>query len=194
MNFSRLNRWIHHWATLIVALPVMIMIGTGIILLLKKDVDWVQPPSAKGIGKIPTISFEQVLTAAQSIPEAQITGWGDIDRLDVRPAKGMLKIRAENRWEIQIDSETAEVLQVAFRRSDLIESIHDGSFFHDKMKLFVFLPAAIVLALMWLTGLYLFALPHVAKARKKKKKRVKAAGRSAPQSPALPQSEGSRTP
>lgn len=170
MTFSRLNRLIHHWATLVVALPVMIMIGTGCLLLLKKDIDWIQPPSARGTTKAPVVSFEQVLDAAQSVPEAGIGSWSDIDRLDVRPSKGIIKIRAENRWEIQIDAATANVLHVAYRRSDLIESIHDGSFFHDRMKLWVFLPAAIVLGFMWMTGLYLFALPHVAKARKARRK------------------------
>jgi len=170
MKFSRSNRLIHHWATLIVAIPVMIMIGSGVLLLLKKDIDWIQPSSVRGGGKVPTLSFPEVLEAARSVPEAEISDWGDIDRLDVRPSKGMLKIRAENRWEIQIDSNTGAVLQIAFRRSDLIESIHDGSFFHDNVKLWVFLPAGLVLGLMWLTGIYLFALPHVNKAKKSKRK------------------------
>lgn len=177
MSFSRLNRWIHHWATLIVALPVMVMIGTGIILLLKKDVDWIQPPSARGEGKAPIVSFETILDVAKTVPEAGISGWGDIDRLDVRPSKGIVKVRAVSRWEIQIDTISAEILQTAYRRSDLIESIHDGSFFHENMKLWVFLPAAVVLAFMWMTGLYLFALPHVVKARKARKRALKEAGR-----------------
>jgi hypothetical protein len=29
-----------------------------------------------------------------------IETWSDVDRLDVRPGKGMLKVRAKNRWEI----------------------------------------------------------------------------------------------
>lgn len=179
MNLSRLNRWIHHWATLIVAIPVMIMITTGVLLLLKKDVEWIQPASARGTGKAPVVSFEEVLTAVQTVPQAQILGWGDIDRLDVRPSKGMMKVRARNRWEIQLDAASAEVLKVAYRRSDLIESIHDGSFFHDNAKLWIFLPAAIVLAVMWMTGLYLFALPHVARARKRRKTRSRAVRQTA---------------
>lgn len=176
MSFSRLNRQIHHWATLVVAIPVIIMIGTGCLLLLKKDITWVQPPTIRGTGQVPLISFERVLEAAARVPEARITSWADVDRLDVRPSKGMLKLRAENRWEIQIDTQTAEVLHVAYRRSDLIESIHDGSFFHDRAKLWLFLPAALVLGLMWMTGLYLFALPYLARGRKKRTRARKAVG------------------
>ena len=170
MTFARLNRLIHHWATLAVALPVAVIIGSGILLLLKKDIDWIQPPTIRGSAEAPVLDLPAILARARTVPEAEISGWQDIDRLDVRPGKGMLKIRAENAWEIQLDWATGEVLQVAYRRSDFIESLHDGSFFHDHAKLWIFLPAAIVLAFMWLTGLYLFALPHLAKARKAKKK------------------------
>ena len=54
---------------------------------------------------------------------------------------------------------------MAYRRSDLIEQIHDGSFFSDAVKLYVFLPTGILLILMWGTGIYLFLLPRF---RKKK--------------------------
>jgi hypothetical protein len=82
----------------------------------------------------------------------------------------MLKIRSLNRWEIQIDTASAEVLQVAYRRSDLIETIHDGSFFHDNIKLWIFFPTAIILLFMWLTGAYLFVVPFLA--RRKKRQRL----------------------
>ena len=114
------------------------------------------------------IGFDQILTVARTVPEAQIESWADVDRLDVRPGKGMVKVRAENRWEIQIDANTGAVLQVAYRRSDLIESIHDGSFFSEHAKLWVFLPSALVLIGLWITGMVLFFRPYLAKARKRR--------------------------
>jgi len=85
----------------------------------------------------------------------------------------MLKVRCVNSWEVQLDSKTGEVLQVAYRRSDLIEQIHDGSFFHERAKLWFFLPSALVLAVLWGTGLYLFVLPYYAKWKKRRKKNAK---------------------
>ena len=84
----------------------------------------------------------------------------------------MLKIRAKNRWEIQLDTNTGAILQVAYRRSDLIESLHDGTFFHDKVKLWVLLPNAVVLLGMWLTGIYLFVLPYSARRKRRRKARA----------------------
>ncbi|MEM7396798.1 MAG: PepSY domain-containing protein, partial [Verrucomicrobiota bacterium] len=74
-------------------------------------------------------------------------------------------------WEIQVDHQTGEVLGYAYRRSDLIESIHDGSFFHDKVKLGIFLPSAVILLLLWITGIYLFIYPLPSKLRHAKRTR-----------------------
>ncbi len=90
--------------------------------------------------------------------------------MDVRSGTGVVKVRAENHWELQIDTTNGEVLQVAVRRSDLIESIHDDSFFHENFKLWVFLPSAIVLAGIWGTGIYLFLLPYILKKLQRKTK------------------------
>lgn len=169
INWKKFNRKTHYWGAIICALPILIVIATGVILLLKKDVDWVQPPSSRGQGNVPEISFAQVLDTAKSVSQANINSWDDVDRLDVRPGKGIIKIRAENRWEIQIDHQTMEVLQVAYRRSDFIESIHDGTFFHDNVKLWVFLPSAIILFVLWVTGLYLFLTTHFAKRNSRQK-------------------------
>ncbi len=86
-------------------------------------------------------------------------GWKDVDRLDVRPGQGVIKVQCKNRWEVQVDAASGEVLQVEYRRSDLIESLHDGSFFSDPAKLWVFLPCAVVVLGLWVTGVYLFCLP-----------------------------------
>jgi uncharacterized iron-regulated membrane protein len=145
--------------------PVGIIIVTGLMLQLKKQSSWVQPDEYRGTQTIPTLTFDQILSASRTVPEAQIETWADINRLDVRPSKGMVKVRAENNWEIQIDAASGEVLHHAFRRSDIIESIHDGSFFHNAAKLWVFLPAGIILLALWLTGMYLWALPIVMRRR-----------------------------
>ena len=174
LNWKAVTRKMHYWASLIIFLPAFIIIASGTVLQLKKDVHWIQPATLRGIGTLPQISFADILAAAQSVEAADITGWQDIDRLDVRPSRGMLKIRSLNQWEIQIDAVTAEILQVAYRRSDLIETIHDGSFFHDKIKLWIFFPTAIILFTMWLTGSYLFVLPVLARRRKRERLKIKA--------------------
>ena len=166
MKLNFYNRKVHYWASIVVALPILIVIVSGLLLQTKKYVAWIQPIERSGAGVNPAISLPQILEICRTVPEAEIKNWSDINRLDVRPSRGMLKVRANNNWEIQIDTETSAVLQTAFRRSDIIESIHDGSFFHDSVKTWVFTTAGVVLLLLWLTGIYLFILPIWVRRRK----------------------------
>ncbi len=163
MKFNALNRKTHYWASLIVALPLGVVIVTGILLQFKKQLAWVQPKEHRGAGKEPTLALARVVEICHGIEQAGVRGWGDIDRIDIRPSKGLIKVTTKQRWEIQLESQTGAVLQSAFRRSDLIESLHDGSWFHDRVKYWVFAPAAFVLLLLWLTGLYLFVKPFLAR-------------------------------
>lgn len=168
MKFHVLNRKTHYWASIIFALPLLVILVTGIVLQVKKQFAWVQPTELRGTGKTPTISFEQILTACQSVTETKVESWADITRIDVRPNRGMLKVTTKDNWEIQIDAESGAVLQTAFRRSDVIEAMHDGSWFHEAVKMWLFLPTGIVLLLLWLTGIYLFLLPYIVRRKRKR--------------------------
>ena len=112
---------------------------------------------------MPTLSFDQILETAKKSTKAQINSWSDIDRLDVRIEKGIVKVRARNRWEVQIDTYSGKILNEALRRSDLIENIHDGSWFNDFVKKWIFLPSGFILLILWLTGVYLVLLPYFKK-------------------------------
>ena len=171
MKLQRFNRKTHFWGAIICALPIAIVLVTGVLLLLKKDFDWIQPATIKTAARQPALSFEKILGIAMTVPQAGISSWGDISRIDVRPNKGVIKVQSNSDWEIQLNLKTGDVLQVAYRRSNLIESLHDGSFFFKGAKLAVFLPAAIILIWLWLSGMYLFFI--TLNARHKKRQRLK---------------------
>ncbi len=167
MSAAKLTRKLHRWGAILTALPVLVVVVSGAFLQLKKHADWIQPPTQHGTRGGPAVNFATVLARAQGVPEAAVQTWDDIDRLDVRPDQGVIKIRCRNRYEIQIDARTGAILHQAERRSDVIESLHDGSFFGDRFKLWVFLPSGLILAGLWATGLYLFVLPHFARRKRK---------------------------
>jgi uncharacterized iron-regulated membrane protein len=167
MNFRVLNRQLHRKGALLAALPFCVVIVTGLLLQVKKQVAWVQPPEQRTEHVEPRLTFEAILAAAATRPEVGIRTWADVDRLDVRPGKGILKVLSTSRWEMQLDLATAEILQVAYRRSDLIESLHDGSWFHPNVKLWLFLPMGFVVLGLWLTGIYLWWLPIGVRRRKR---------------------------
>ena len=171
MRAHVLFRKIHYWGSFLIALPLIIMIGAGILLMIKKEVEWIQPSSQKGIEEkiVPMASMQDLFDAARTVENAGFTSWEQLERADLKPGRGIIKFVSATNWEVQVDTHTAEVLQVAQRRSDVIESIHDGSYFADWIKLGVFLPAGIGLFILWVTGIYLFGLTEYKKAKNRRK-------------------------
>ncbi len=165
MRLNVLNRKVHYWASAIVAVPLIIVAITGSLLQLRKQIAWVQPPEQRGSVKAPQIELSHILASLVAHESLKVTGWQDVNRLDVRPDKGIVKAWLKSNWEAQIDLGTGKILQVAFRRSDWIESIHDGSIFGDVVKLGIFFPAAIGLILLWCGGMWMFIYPLMNKRR-----------------------------
>ena len=81
---KRLLRQVHYWLSLAVFIPSGIIFFAGIFLLLKKEISWIQPPTEHGsiVNQMPLISYEQMLSASQSEPQAGILLWSDIKKID----------------------------------------------------------------------------------------------------------------
>ena len=166
-----LNWWtrkVHRWGAIVFALPMLCVVLSGLLLQVKKQSAWIQPPTQRGTtsNSTPSRDWGELLDAVRQVPQAEVQGWDDVDRMDVRLDRGIVKVRCVNRWEVQVDLHTGGILSSTRRRSDLIESLHDGSFFSDAAKLWVFLPNGLALFVLWLTGLWLWYLPFAAKRRK----------------------------
>lgn len=168
MSFSFLTRRVHRWGAIAIGVPLLCVVGSGLLLQVKKQFPWVQPAEQRTQVPTPTVGWDVILAAAKAMPEAGVTGWEHIERVDVRPSKGIMKVISHSRWEAQLALADGAVLQVAYRRSDLIEQLHDGSFFGDAAKRWIFLPSGMVLFALWLTGLYLWALPYLTRRKRAK--------------------------
>ena len=158
-----------------IALSILLFISavTGLLLGWKKNVDLIQPPTQKGVSKDLATwkQVDELATLAQTAfyetyPEQAGNG---IDRMDVRPSKGIVKVLfKEGWWEVQLDGTSGEVLSIAKRHSDWIEALHDGSIISDTFKLISMNTLGIGLSLMIITGLWLWYGPRVVKRRRKK--------------------------
>ncbi len=170
----RQYRKIHKVLGLILATLLVISAATGIFLGLKKEFDFIQPPTQKGQSKQlstwrPISELAEVATEAfhNAHPNHKNTG---IDRMDVRPSKGIVKVLFEKGWwEVQVDGTTAEVLSIKRRNSDWIEQLHDGSIISDGFKLVSMNVLGIGLLVMIFTGWFLWYGPK--KFRKMKRQR-----------------------
>ena len=155
------------------ALFLVISSITGVLLALKKDVNIIQPPTQKGVSKdlaewksLDEISRLAEKTFHEVYPDQKEN---KIDRLDVRPSKGIVKVLfKEGNWEVQIDGKSGEIKSIAKRYSDWIESLHDGSIVSDGFKLVSMNFLGIGLLFLILTGVWLWYGPR--RVRKEKRK------------------------
>jgi hypothetical protein len=180
MKLSALGRKTHYWVAAVVALPILVVLCSGLLLQIKKQWPWVQPAELRGTGTAPSVDLDRVLASVRGVPALAVRGWSDVNRVDIRPGKGLAKVYLHTGWEAQVDLGTGRVLSTGYRRSDWIEAIHDGSFFAgDVSKLGIFLPSGLALLALWVTGLWMFWLPLWVRIRRRKRSRPSIpAGRS----------------
>lgn len=167
MKPSILIRKLHYWSVVAVAIPASLLMATGLLLQLKKQIRWVQPPEQRGTATSPQVSLDSALRSIAAMPETGVKSWDEVNRVDVRVQRGMAKFWLHSGYEVQVDLGTGRVMQYEYRRSDVIEAIHDGSWFAgDWTKLGVMLPTGAILFFMWMSGLWLFIVPFIARRRR----------------------------
>ena len=96
-----------------------------------------------------------------------------IDRIDVRPTKGVAKVLFSNHFtELQIDVSSGKILSVSSRVDTIIEKIHDGSiidYFITKSNISKITYSSLLsigLIFMSISGFFLWYLPKKLKSRK----------------------------
>jgi uncharacterized iron-regulated membrane protein len=157
-------RSIHKWIGISVALFMLITSVTGILLGWKKNVELLQPATLKGESTdvAEWVSFEMVSQAALRAIDSVTHQENQIDRLDVRFDKGIIKVLfTKGYWEVQVDATTGKALSVAQRHADWIEHIHDGSIISELFKLIYTSYLGWGLLFLSITGFWLWYGPKV---------------------------------
>jgi hypothetical protein len=127
-NNTRLYRKIHRW----VALPLLVfllLVGiTGLLLGWKKQSQLLPRTESSKNKNAAYISLDSIEAIAKNYTKNKLKLENEIDRIDIRPQKGVAKIVFSNHFtELQIDTKSGQILAVNTRKSDFIEKIHDGS-------------------------------------------------------------------
>ncbi|MES2797566.1 MAG: PepSY-associated TM helix domain-containing protein [Bacteroidota bacterium] len=128
-NSTRFYRKIHKW----IALPLfafMMLVGiTGLLLGWKKQTQLLpKTQSSKELAARQFIKLDSLQNIAKQYAKDVLKLSDEIDRIDIRPQKGIAKIVFTSHFtELQIDLKSGKILAVNTRKSDFIEKIHDGS-------------------------------------------------------------------
>lgn len=154
-----LRRWsrkLHQFLAWLVIAPSVLIFSTGVLLLLRQNVAWIQPPALMGTqAGLPEVGIERAFEAARSVPEAGITSWQDLSSIDIKPSKGTLAFRAKNGYEVQVDGVSGVVLSAAPRRTSFLIELHQGTYFHPKAMTWWTLPVGLGLLSLSVSGLFL---------------------------------------
>lgn len=166
---------------LILSVFLLISAATGVLLGWKKHSRTIQPPTVKGesldVNSYLSISQLSILAEKALIEELQAkeqispqkTTKINIDRIDVRPSKGMVKVLFDhNNWEVQLDASNGKVLSIDRRHSDWIESLHDGSIISQNFKFVSMNLLGFGLILLILAGFWLWYGPKQIRKLKKR--------------------------
>ncbi|MCU0388625.1 MAG: PepSY domain-containing protein [Chitinophagaceae bacterium] len=166
------TRWYRKWHRIIgiTGLAVFfIMSVTGLLLIWKKNSGGYllgetrhgKATIASEWVKIDSLQHAAINFLVLKKPEAD----REIDRIDIRPEKGVAKISFKNHYTaIQVDLTTGQALTIETRRADFIEQLHDGSLF-DKiadtnfLKLLYGTIAGLFLLFLSFSGFFLWFNP-----------------------------------
>jgi uncharacterized iron-regulated membrane protein len=156
--------YVHLWAGVILTIALTAIAITGILLNHKR-----------GLGLMPEVDhspaapFGSALSLAQLADSAMRAVPGPspevgvrIDRMDVRPRDGLVKVRMRDSasTEVTLDLTTGRVLHVGRRGDVFIEKLHSGEIFGSRGILLSDI-AAVGLLITLLTGYWLWLFPKL---------------------------------
>jgi hypothetical protein len=150
---------------------------TGILLNHKRGLGFMpdvpHEPTAPFAAALPLDRLAHV--ALMAAPEASQGGWdgvdpvdvGLIDRMDVRPRDGYVKVRLrdEAAMEVTVDLASGTVLHVGRRGDVFLEKLHSGEAFGSSFVILSDL-GAVALILTLVTGYWLWLVPKLRGAAK----------------------------
>ncbi|MDZ4808489.1 MAG: PepSY-associated TM helix domain-containing protein [Bacteroidota bacterium] len=130
-KWIRWFRWLHRKIAIFLFVFFLLISVTGLLLGIKKQTGLLAP-TQKGVSSdlstwlsVDSLKKNAVLYLHDSVsPTLSAT----IDRIDIRPDKGIIKFTFKDHFKgLQLDGTTGKLLSIETRKSDFIEKLHDGS-------------------------------------------------------------------
>ena len=156
--------WMRHghvWLGVLGSMALIVICITGILLNHKRPLGLmpdVENPEARSLGE--ALSLRELVTRAEDAvaPEGEPPV---VDRMDVRPSDGLVKVRFKDRvvTEVTLDLATGAVLHVGARNDAFLEKVHSGEIFGDRGTL-ISDAAAVILTLLLVSGYWLWLYPR----------------------------------
>ncbi len=161
---ARASFHLHLWLGVLSTGVLILVAITGILLNHKRPLGLMPDVPNQPGGR-----FEDALSLAQLAQRADVAvGPGiaseGVDRMDVRPADGLIKVRYHDRavTEATVDINTGAVLHVGARNDVFLEKLHSGEIFGSNWILLTDV-AAVLLVIVLITGYWLWLYPKTSR-------------------------------
>jgi hypothetical protein len=174
-RMRRVAFYVHLWLGVLSTIALISISITGILLNHKRGLGLMPEVEHQPTGEfINAISVERWAAAALAAapPEAR-PGWepgqpvdiGLIDRMDVRPRNGFVKVRLRDKasMEMTVDINSGQVIHTGRRGDVFLEKLHTGEVFGGIRFVILSDIAAIALVLTLLTGYWLWLVPKLSR-------------------------------
>lgn len=168
MRFFRTLWLLHRWIGVALGLVLVLSAGTGMLLLFKKEIAWIQPPTMAGApGPVASLrSLQEVYDAVFALQLPEFRSEADISRIDFRPDKRIHKvISVHGHAEVQVCATTLRTHGPSIRRSDWLEQLHDGSWFGSWAHALLMPLAALALLFLGFSGYVMWLWPKLRRRR-----------------------------
>jgi uncharacterized iron-regulated membrane protein len=166
----------HLWLGVIATLTLVSISITGVLLNHKRGLGLMPDVPHKTDAPLrASVSLDSLARSALlAAPSEARDGWREgmpvdpelIDRMDVRPRNGFVKVRFRDRsnTEVTVDLATGRSLHVGARNDVFLEKLHSGEIFGDGFVLLSDV-GAIALIVTLITGYWLWLAPRLVRAR-----------------------------
>lgn len=145
----------HRWIAIVIIIPLFITTVTGVFLLLRQQINWIQPETIKQTKVETWATMDQVLRVITRDDSTHIKTWEDVNSIIYKPSKGTIQLRTKRSTLIQLNGTTAKILSIQARRTGWLIQLHEGSYWGKGVRQYIFLPSAIGLLLLLISGVLL---------------------------------------
>jgi len=174
-RLSRAAFYIHLWLGVLSTIALIAISITGILLNHKRGLGLMPDVAHEATGPFgSSVALEELARAALTAAPADARpGWnpGDpvdlalIDRMDVRPRNGFVKVRLRDKasTEMTVDLASGAVIHVGRRGDVFLEKLHSGEAFGGTSFVILSDIAAVALVLTLITGYWLWLVPKLSR-------------------------------
>lgn len=159
-RFARSVYYVHRWLGVAATALLVIICITGILLNHKTELGLMPDVPNEPSGAFPdALPISALAENAATVVDPVIASTG-IDRMDVRPEDGLVKVRFNDRrvTEVTVDINTGAILHVGERNDQFLEKLHSGAIFGDFWVLVTDAGAVFLLGIL-VTGYWLWLYP-----------------------------------